>query len=156
MGAGMIRLLSPLVAAIFVLGCRYAPQEPEVTIGNAVVTVPAVPGGAGAAYFSITTNNDPTQLQAITSPRIQRIELHRTSEEGGRVRMVPFEPGDGTFSPDEPLRFEPGGKHAMLFGVDPALRPGDKVALSFTVQPLREPVVIEAEVRGPGQAHADH
>jgi copper(I)-binding protein len=125
-------------------------------VENVVVTLPAVPGGVGAAYFTIGTNNDPSQLQAIASPRIQRMELHETREQGGQTGMRQLPPPGITFSPGEPLRFAPGGKHAMLFGVDPSLRPGDKVLLSFTVQPLRDPVTVEADVRGPGQVQSDH
>lgn len=152
----MKRLLAALIATSFLLNCRYVPAEPAVTVENAVVTVPAVPGGPGAGYFTITTNNDPTSLISVTSPSVRSIELHETREEGGRTEMRELAPGNTTFHPGKPLRFAPGGKHAMLMGVDPAIRPGGKIRLVFDIQPIREPVIVEAEVRGPGQVHAEH
>ena len=43
----------------------------------------------------------------------------------------------------------------MLFGVDHALKVGDRISLTFTFEGAAA-VTVEAEVRGPGQAHADH
>ncbi len=152
----MKRLVPALAASMALAACNSAPSEPQVTVENAVVTVPAVPGGPGAAYFTATTNNDPTALVSIASPSVRAIELHETREQGGRSGMVPLERGGTTFDPGDPLRFEPGGKHAMLIGMDPAIRPGGKIRLVLTFEPLREPVTVEAEVRGPGQAHMAH
>jgi hypothetical protein len=155
----MTRLVPPLAAATFLLacllGCGRAPHAPQVIVEQAIVTVPAVPGGPGAAYFTIRTNNDPTRLVSVTSPAVRSIELHETREQGGRTQMVPLEPGETSFDPASPLVFAPGGKHAMLIGVDAALRPGGKVALTFNVEPA-PPVTVEAEVKGPGQVHAEH
>jgi len=149
-------LVPALAAATFLLGCARAPAEPQVSVEGAVVTVPAVPGGPGAAYFTLVTNNDPSRLVSISSPSVQRIELHETREENGRTGMRPLTEDATTFGPAEPLRFAPGGKHAMLMGVDPNLRPGGKVILRFQVEPLPQPIIVEAEVRGPGQARSEH
>ncbi len=151
----MNRLVSSGVALLAVAGCVGAPQEPRVSVDNAVVTVPAVPGGPGAAYFTLRTNNDPTRLISVASPAVQRIELHGSKSQSGMTGMAPLQPGETSFDPDRPLEFAPGGKHAMLTGVDPALRPGAKVTLTFTFDPA-PPVAVEAQVRGPGQAHATH
>jgi copper(I)-binding protein len=55
------------------------------------------------------------------------------------------------------LEFKPGGKHAMLFGLDPALKPGAKVPLTFTFQ-TAPPVTVRATVHAPGGGggHANH
>ena len=102
----------------------------------------------------LRTNHDPTRLTGIDSPRVGRIELHQTMDAGGMARMAPL--ADATFSPGAPLRFAPGGRHAMLFDVDPALRAGDRLTLNFRFDPA-PPVTVEAEVRGPGDVgHAAH
>ncbi len=134
-------------------GCDRAPPEPLVTVEDAVVTLPVLPGRPGAAYFTLRTNNDPTRLTGISSPRIGRIELHETVSSDGIASMRPLT--DTIFSPDAPLAFAPGGRHAMLFEIDPSVRPGDRAALTFTFEPA-PPVTVEAEVRGPGGLHADH
>jgi hypothetical protein len=151
----MKKLLAPALAATLLLGCGSAAEPPRIVVENAVMTVPAVRGGPGAAYFTLTTNVDPSRLVSVTSPSIGTIELHETREEGGRTAMVPLDAAAATFSPGTPLVFAPGGKHAMLIDVAPGLVPGGKVRLTFNVEPAR-PVTVEAEVRAPGQAHAAH
>ena len=146
---GRFLAASPLV---ILAACQGTPQQPAVTVTDAVVTVPAVPGGPGAGYFTLRGAGGGGTLRAVSSPRVERIELHETRSEGGMTRMaaigrVPVADGE--------VRFEPGGKHAMLFGVDPALKAGDRVALTFTFEGA-PPVTVEADVRGPGQAHARH
>jgi copper(I)-binding protein len=155
-GSGMKKLLLTLAAATSLAACERAQPEPAVTVEELVVTVAAVPGGMGAGYFTLRTNNEPSKLVRVSSPSVQSIELHETREEGGRTAMAPLGVYGGVFDPSRPLRFAPGGKHAMLIGMDPNLKPGGKILLSFHVEPLREPVTVEAEVRGPGQAHAGH
>lgn len=150
-----IRIAALLAAAITIPACDRAPPEPQVTVDNAVVTVPAVPGGTGAAYFTLRTSNDPSRLAAITSPAIGSVEFHNSRQENGVSRMERLHPGEATFTPSDPLVFAPGGKHAMLTGMDPSLRPGGKVTLTFEVEPAAS-VTVEADVRGPGQGHSGH
>jgi copper(I)-binding protein len=139
---------------ICLAGCNRPPPEPRVTVEDAVVTLPPIPGRPGAAYFVLRTNNDPSRLVAIASPRVGRIELHETIDAVGASRMEPLR--EATFSPDEPLVFAPGGRHAMLFDIDPVARAGTTIALTFQVDPA-PPVTVEAQVRAPGDvAHAGH
>jgi copper(I)-binding protein len=144
----------PILALLLACpACDRAPPEPGVTVEDAVVTLPVLPGRPGAAYFTLRTNNDPTRLTGISSPRIGRIELHETGSRGGIASMRPL--AEATFAPDAPLVFSPGGRHAMLFDIEPSVRPGDKIVLSFTFDPAA-PVAVKAEVRGPGGLHDDH
>ena len=149
----MNRLVPILAVLLAAAGCGQ-PSGP-VEVENAVVTLPAVPGQAGAAYFTLRANREPLRLESIASPSAQRIELHRTSNEGGVMRMTPLEPGESEIASSRPLAFEPGGNHAMLFGLDPALRPGGRISLTFRFNAVA-PVTVDAEVRGPGQGHAAH
>ncbi len=153
----MPRSLLPATALVLLalIGCDSRPAPPHVTLEEVRVTVPAIPGRPGALYFAATTNNDPTRLVAIRSPRAERIELHGMTSEGGVMRMAPLAAGETTFS-DHRLVFEPGGKHAMLFGLDPALKAGDRIPLTFQFDPAPS-VTVEAEVRAAGDAgHRGH
>ena len=137
---------------LILAACHGAPQQPAVTVTDAVVTVPAVPGGPGGGYFTMNGAGGGGTLLTVSSPRVERIELHETRSEGGMSRMAAIEHvavGNGE------VRFEPGGKHAMLFGVDPALKVGDRLSLTFTFEGAPA-VTVDADVRGPGQAHANH
>ncbi len=141
-------------AALFALAaCNRQPPEPAVEVKEAIVQLPVVPGRPGAAYFTLRTNNDPTKIVSVTSLKVERIELHETREENGVSKMVPIT--DTTFPADGVLEFKTGGRHAMLFGIDPAVKAGDKVPLTFTFDPAPA-VTVEAEVRAAGGVHAGH
>jgi copper(I)-binding protein len=148
----MRAILATALAAAALAGCNRAPAEPRVTAEDVVVTLPAVSGRPGAAYFKLRTNRSPTTLVSVTSPLIQRIELHHTTRKG-MARITSTE--DLTFSGNGRLEFEPGGKHAMLFGIGSSVKVGDRIPLTFTFDPVPA-LTVEAQVRGPGQAHEGH
>jgi hypothetical protein len=143
-------------AALLVLACCNAERpEPAVTVSEAWVQLPVVRDRPGAAYFKLASNNDPTKLVEVTSPRIDRIELHGTVDQGGVSSMQKLPPEDLVFPDQLEMSFAPGGRHAMLFGIDPALKAGDRVTLTFNLQPMG-PVSVEAEVRAFGESHGAH
>ena len=142
-------MVAAVAALLFAAGCEQAPSEPRVTVDEAVVTLPAAPGRPGAAYFTLRTNTDPTRLVGIDSAGVGGIELHETVSAGGVSRMAPL--ANPTFSPDAPLVFAAGGRHAMLLDIEPSLRPGDRLAMTFRFDPA-PPVTVLADVRGPGGA----
>ncbi len=119
--------LLPLAALL----AACSPGEPAVTVTDAVVRLPAVAGNPGAAYFTLHANRTPMRILGVTSPQIQRIELHESEMQGGRMRMGPLE--DNSFTAEGVKVFEEGGPHAMLFCINPAVRPGGTVRLTFDV-----------------------
>ena len=147
----MFKGLSLLGTILMLPACSPGPETMRVTVEGAVVTLPPVAGRPGAAYFTLRTNRNPTRLVAITSPSAGRIELHETMAHGPTSRMAPLR--DAAFTPDSPLEFRPGSAHAMVFDLDPRLRIGDRVRLTFRFEPAAE-TTAEAEVRGPGDAGA--
>ncbi|HEX8535743.1 MAG TPA: copper chaperone PCu(A)C [Allosphingosinicella sp.] len=148
-----MRLKLATAAFLALAACgKGAPPEPKVEVKEAMVMLPVVPGRPGAAYFTLRTNNDPTKIVSVTSPKVERVELHETREEGGMSRMGLM--GDLTFPSSGVLEFKPGGRHAMLFGLDPSLKAGDKIPLTFTFEPA-PPVTVEAEVHAAG-SHSGH
>jgi hypothetical protein len=141
------RFATALGAALALVSCGGGESRaPRVTAQHAVVTLPAAAGRPGAAYFQLETNRA-ARLVSVTSPSARRIELH---EEGMRPTAA-FE-----LTPDAPLHFRPGGRHAMLFDLDPALRPGARVTLTFTFEGGPVPATAEAEVRAPGDVPTHH
>jgi hypothetical protein len=148
-----MRIILATAALLALASCKQGPPpQPAVEVEDAVVTLPAIPGRPGAGYFELRTNNDPMKIVSITSPRIERIELHETREENGISKMRPIV--DTTFPAAGVMEFKPGGRHAMLFGLDPALKVGDRLPLTFTFEPA-PPVTVQAEVRATG-SHGGH
>lgn len=147
-----MRKLISLAALLAGAACTAPSAPPGVTVDQAIITLPAVPGRPGASYFTLRTEQDGVRLSGITSPTAGRIELHETVEEAGISRMVTIE--SPTLVPGEPLIFEPGGRHAMLFDLDPALRPGGKMELIFHFDPAPS-VTVTADLRGAGDVGHD-
>ena len=136
-----------LCSAAALAACgRGGDEAPRVEARQVVVTLAAAPGRPGAAYFRLETNREGTRLVRLSSPAARRIELH----EAGMQPAEAF-----AFSAAEPLVFAPGGRHAMLFDLDPSLRPGERIALAFTFEGA-PPLTAEAEVRAPGDVPMQH
>jgi len=76
---------------------------------------PVVPMRAG--YFKIQNNrNQPVEIVSISSPDFSKIEIHKTEQINGVMKMTELD--NLTVPAKENLAFEPGGLHLMMF--DPA------------------------------------
>lgn len=131
--------------ALLVAGCSWLTR-----IENAWIRLPAAPGRPGAGYFDIEAASGGVTLASVSGP-FERAEFHETRSRDGMSSMAPIAAirlGSG-----EDMEFEPGGRHLMLFGLDPGLRPGDRVSLHFfqdTQQKNPAAAPVEALVVGPG------
>ena len=148
-----MRFILGTALSLALAGCGGAGSEPRVSVDEAYVQLPLVPGRPGAAYFTLQSNQDQTRLVGISSPKVERIELHDSRMDGTVMRMGPLE--DRNFPSGGILKFAPGGKHAMLFGLDPTVKAGERIPLTFTFEPA-PPVTVEAEVRAFGESHGGH
>lgn len=127
--------------------------DPAVTVEEAVVRLPAVQGNPGAGYFTLRTNRTPMRLLGVSSPQIQRIELHESEMVGGRMRMGPLE--DNSFTAEGVKVFEEGGPHAMLFGIAPEVRAGGTVRVTFDFDNAPDVTMdVPVESAGGAGAHA--
>jgi copper(I)-binding protein len=142
------------IAAVCLLpACKRPPETVKVTVEHAWVRLPAAAGVPGAAYFTLRSNSSPMALTSVSSPQVERIELHDSQMDRGVMRMRPIAT---TQFPDEGVvEFKPGGKHAMLFGVDPAVKPGDKISFTFSFNPPGQ-IVTDADVVGPAGTAPGH
>jgi hypothetical protein len=148
-------LIKPLPLAIALVlpclaGCHRAAPAAGVSVAHAWVRLPAVASGAGAGYFTATASADDSLL-GVSAPGA-RIELHETMTMGGNGGMggmsgmrplpnVALRAGDA-------VRFAPGGKHLMIFGLDPKLKKGGTIPLTFRFRKA-PPVTAPAQLVGP-------
>jgi copper(I)-binding protein len=115
-----------------------------------MVRLPAVPGRPGAAYLELPANRVHGALVAVTSPQAGRVEMHETMSHGEMTSMRPL--ARVSAQPGQPMTFAPGARHLMLFDLDPALRPGQQVQLTFRFeQGPPETVAAVAVAAGSGQ-----
>jgi copper(I)-binding protein len=143
------------VAALALLLAGCGQHKPDgIAVSKAWVRLPAVKGEAGAAYFTIVGGPEGTRLTGISSPMASRIELHESMEHGGMSAMRALKAVD--FDYRRRIEFAPGGKHAMLFGINNAVKPGASIPLTFAFD-TAPPVTIDAEVRdAAGESHSGH
>ncbi|CAN5545540.1 copper chaperone PCu(A)C [soil metagenome] len=119
--------LAPLILAVALAGCG---QAKETRVTDAWVRLAAAPGRPAAAYFTLKGGPADATLISVTSPVVIRSEMHESMAHGTTMTMAPIQqvalPAKGE------VRFAPGGKHVMLFDMNPAIKPGSIVSLVFT------------------------
>lgn len=143
--------ITAAIASIALFACSPAEEAaPVETVENAWVRLPAVDGRPAAAYFTLNGGEAGDTLLAVDSERVATIELHETTMEDGAMRMRPIMSAD--VPAGETVAFEPGGRHAMLFGIDPEITPGTPVSLNFRFDSGRDVSVDAVTIAAGGDA----
>jgi len=153
---GARTVIATAAAALLLAGCNptAAKKDRAIAVERPWVRLPAVPGEAGAAYFRLTGGAEGTTLVSVSSPLAKRIELHESMTAGGTASMKKLD--DVDFAYDGTIEFKPGGRHAMLFGLAPTVKPGTPLPLTFAFDNA-PPITVAAEVRNAaGEGAAEH
>jgi copper(I)-binding protein len=125
----MFRHAAPLLVAAAVLGgCA---QEKQLYVSDAWVRLAAVEGRPAAGYFTIHGGPSDAVLVSVSTDVATRTELHESrAVQGGGMTM------DAITQVPVPalqqVRFAPGGKHAMVFNLNPAVKAGGTLTFTFT------------------------
>ncbi len=145
-GVGFMRLPILVLALASLAAC--SAKAPAVD--DAWVRLPAVPGRPGAAYFTMSAGAEPVTLLSVRTPAAVRTELHESmTGHAGMASMAPI--AQVAVPAGETLRFAPGGKHVMLYDVNPALKPGAQTELTLALAD-GSTLAAKARVVGAGDA----
>jgi periplasmic copper chaperone A len=138
----------PILALLLWLPSACHQSDDRAAPSAASIRLPTVPGRPGVGYFDLDVEPEQAALRSVTSPQIGRIEMHETMFSGAMSGMRPLD--RAAIDAGERLVFAPGGRHLMLFDVNPALRPGSRAILTFHFErgPDR---ILAASVRSPGE-----
>lgn len=132
-------------AALTAIALASCAPDPVLNVRDAWVRLPATPGNPGAAYFYISGGPKSDRLMSVTSPVVIRTELHESMAHGGMMSMKPIEGGveipAGGF-----VEFKPGGKHAMMYNINPGILPPRTLPMVFTFA-SGERITADAEVK---------
>jgi copper(I)-binding protein len=139
-------VFAALGGALLLASCDRPPPDGTVRVSASWVRLPAAKSRPGGAYFRMEAGSEGTRLVGVSSPAVRWIELHETRMSGTTARMK--RRNEIEFPSRGELVFEPGGRHAMLFGINARVKPGDRIPLTFSFN-VAPPVTVEAEVRGP-------
>ena len=134
------------IAAIMLVSCA---PEPELRIDDAYVRLAATPKNPAVAYFMVVGGPKADRLMDVSSPVVIRTELHESmAGSGGMMSMKPIEGGI-----DVPagggIEFKPGGKHVMMFNVNPGIVPPRTLPMIFTFR-SGERISVDAKVKRAG------
>jgi len=122
----MNRCLLAFASLLLLAGCHMRSAEPKVS--EAWVRLPAVAGQPAAAYFTIRGGRSAKSLVRMESALAAKTEMHQNMH--GMQGMTSMAPLDHVDVPAGGIvQFKPGGNHAMLFGLDPAIKPGTAVPI---------------------------
>ena len=87
---------------------------------------PAAAGTNGAGYMTLTNRGvAPDTLTAVESPAARIVEMHKTSMDGGVMRMQRLD--SVLLPPGKAITFAPAGYHIMLIGLAKTQKAGDVV-----------------------------
>ena len=133
-----------LVTIGLALALISACQPPaQLLVEKAVVKLSPVADSPSVLYFTVRGGPEDTDLRSITSPNILRLEMHETVEEDGMSMMKPISrvavPARGK------VEFEPGGKHVMVWGIDPGSQKAGKAQFFFSFA-NGEKIVVDAQI----------
>ena len=142
---GRIWTTAALSATLLAGGCDDT-KRPRIEKGW--VRLAANPDAPAAAYFTITGGTKSATLTGISTALVKRAELHNNiAMAHGMTGMAPLANVDIPIGLT--VNFTPGGKHVMLFGVDPSVHPGDRLTTSFAFAG-RPAITTPLKVVGPG------
>jgi periplasmic copper chaperone A len=125
----MLKTTTALLAATLALsGCQK--REPVQKVTDVWIRLGAVETAPAAAYFKVYGGKTADRLLQVSSEVNTKTELHESMQSGNMASMKPTGPVD--IPAGGKVEFVPGGRHAMLFGMNPAIKPGNTVRLTFT------------------------
>ena len=142
-----------LIAALTVAGCA---PDPVLRVDDAYVRLAAAPKNPAAAYFMVVGGPSADRLMDVSSPVVIRTEMHEsmtsggpsTSSGGAMMSMKPIE-GGIEIPAGGAVEFRPGGKHVMMFNVNPGIVPPRTLPMIFTFA-SGERITVDAEVKRAG------
>lgn len=99
---------------------------------------------AAALFVRLVNSSDQAQrIRSLSSPVAKRVEWHDMAMDNGQMRMTHREPV--SLPPGETM-LAPGGSHLMLIGIRKALRIGDAVPVTLSLE-NGDTLLINAVVR---------
>lgn len=114
-----------------VLGAAACSKEEQgLRVEDAYVRFSPVRTNPSAAYFTIHGGPQDVSLIGVSTEVAIRSEMHETM--AGHQGMASMKPVTDVQVPaGSEIRFEPGGKHVMFWSMNPGLKPGRNITLTF-------------------------
>lgn len=139
---------APLVAGLATLALSACADPRPLYVDQAWIQLNANPDAPAAGYFTVHGGPDDVTLRDVSTEAAQRLEMHESMT--GPNHMTSMKPIDSVPIPKETeVRFAPGGKHLMIWAVNPTVAATGKVTLTFIFS-NNDRLLVDAVVRKPG------
>ena len=117
-------------AALTLTGCgENLGKGPLLNVVSGHIVMGATPDRPAVGYFRVEGGPVPVELVAVTADMAQRVEMHESVRENGLTTMKPLAraavPAKGE------MIFKQGGKHLMIWGINPAAVRAGKLQMTF-------------------------
>lgn len=101
-----------------------------------------------AGYFTVHGGEEDVRLLSVISPAVLRVEMHEAIEKDGMMSMAAVKAVD--IPAGEDVTFGPGGKHLMIWGINPGARKMGKLPLTFIFS-NGDRIIYDAAIRSAGE-----
>lgn len=141
------RLVLPVLAILVLAVAACAPAR-QLYVDQAWIRLSPNADMPSAGYFTAHGGEEDARLLSITSPLVLRVELHESMEQGGMATMKPLD--SVTIPARGKVTFAPGGKHLMIWGINPGAVKQGKLPLTFIFS-NGDRIIVDAVIRQPGE-----
>lgn len=119
-------LFAIVLPALALTACA---KEKKLTVADAWVQYSPVKGNPSAAYFTIHGGAQDVSLIGVSTDVAIRSEMHETMTHGTMASMKPL--ANVQIPAGATVKFEPGGKHVMLWSINPGIAPPKHITLNL-------------------------
>jgi len=145
----MRRAFSLLAVGIALIALHGCSDPSPLNVDGGYVRLNANPAAPSAGYFTIHGGPAPVVLRDITTNAAVRVEMHESKMQDGMATMAPIDtvdvPAGGT------IKFEPGGKHVMLWQVNQQAIAAGKMTFTFLFS-NGDRILVDAVIQKPDGA----
>ncbi|RVT39929.1 copper chaperone PCu(A)C [Sphingobium algorifonticola] len=142
----MLALIVLVLVPQFLAACA---DPPPLFVDQAWIRVSPNKDTPSAGYFVVHGGEAAVELRGVMTDRALRVEMHESVEKDGKMTMQPID--SVAVAANTQVAFAPGGKHIMLWGVNPEAIAQGKVPLTFLFS-NGDRIIVDAVVQKAGAA----
>ena len=144
-----MKQLSTLLAPVAVLFLSSCGQGDVLHVEKAEVRLSPVEGNPAVGYMELHGGRLDVDLVSVVSDDVLRMEMHETVTEDGVAKMKPLK--KVAIPRGDVVKFEPGGKHLMIWGVGPYSKQRGLLTMTL-IYSNDDRIEIDAAVKTAGSA----
>jgi Uncharacterized protein conserved in bacteria len=141
-----------LAAAAMLAALGGCSDPPPLNVDSGFLRLNPNPNAPSAAYFTIRGGAEDVVLRDVRTEEAVRVEIHESSTKDGVASMRRVETID--VPARSTVKLEPGGKHIMLWSINPQALDDGKMTFTFIFS-NGDRILADAVVQQPGSAAAD-